>query len=119
VATVTASGLGGLLNSAEFIPYVYGAASGCPSPGRPEKVLANPDLPQTPLRRLASEPDTDPGSPGRARTAGCGTLSGARRHYRDGEPPCGACAAVPRPDREKQNAARRAKRAAARGKAPA
>jgi len=63
--TVSASSLGALANSAVLKPYVYGAASGRPSRGRPEKVLANPDLPETTVRRLACDPDMGPRSPGR------------------------------------------------------
>lgn len=58
-----------LADRAEFLPYVYGAASGWPSRGRPEKVLANPDLPQTPVRRLAALPDAPVARPSRARKA--------------------------------------------------
>jgi hypothetical protein len=105
VATVKAFGPGSLADSAEFIPYVYGATSGRPSRGRPEKVLANPGLPKTPLQRLASMPDTAPARPGRSRTAGCGTPSGARRHYRDREKPCEACLEAARKDRAARDAA--------------
>ena len=61
--TVSASSLGALANSSVLKPYVYGAASGRPSRGRPEKVLANPDLPESTVRRIACDPD--PRSPGR------------------------------------------------------
>lgn len=106
---MSAAGLGTLANSADFKPYVYGAASGRPSRGRPEKVLANPRLPLTPLRRVIADvalvPVARPSSPGRERTAECGTTSGARRHYRDKEKPCGACLEAAREDRAERDAA--------------
>jgi hypothetical protein len=87
---VSASGLGGLLNSAELVPYVYGAASGWPSRARPENVLANPDLPEPLARQWERAPYTSPKSPGRSASAECGTPAGARRHQRHKET-CDAC----------------------------
>ena len=98
----------GRTGNAEFIPYVYGAASGWPSKGRPEKVLANPDLPQTALQRLVAVPETPPTAPGRPRSARCGSVSGAQRHYREGEKPCEACLKAAREDARERKSRRRA-----------
>lgn len=90
MAVVKARGLSVLPGGGAFVPYVYGAASGRPSKGRPEKVLANPDLPEAVVRVLERVPFTPVRSPGRAASAGCGTPAAARRHYRHGEA-CQAC----------------------------
>ncbi len=91
---------GGAVNAAAlrgnplFVPYVYGAASGRPSRGRPEKVLANPERPPAVIERLAAAPETAPDARGRTPAAGHGTPAAERRHYRLGEKPCEACRAA-------------------------
>lgn len=89
----------------EFIPYVYGATLGRPSRGRPEKVLANPDRPESTVRLLEREPHA-PGV-GPARTKGCGTAAGARRHYRAGEELCPACRAAVAEDKQRRTTTRK------------
>jgi hypothetical protein len=76
---------------AEFIPYVYGAALGRPSSGRPEKVLANADHPETTVRLMDREPSKAPGAGGPSATKSHGTPAAVRRHNRAGEELCPAC----------------------------
>jgi hypothetical protein len=78
-----------------FRPYVYGAVSGTPSRGRPERVLAAITAgtrPETVMQRFERELGAPPRPRGGfAATRPCGTDAAVRRHYRRGEKLCPAC----------------------------
>lgn len=91
----------------EFIPYVYGAALGRPSRGRPEKVLANPDRHETAVRLMDRVPSKAPGAGGPSVTKGCGSPAAVRRHYRAKEELCPACQAAEAEDKQRKTTRKR------------
>jgi hypothetical protein len=115
MTAITAGRAAGLASAAGFRPYVYGAASGRPSRGRPGLVLAAGLVPETTVRRLERELGAGISGPpvtnGRPRRQGCGTPAGARRHYRDEEKPCEACRPAANRDAAAHGAERRARSA--------
>lgn len=66
--TATRPGVGA--ERPEFVPYVYGAASGRPSPGRPERVLANRERLESVALRFERELGERPAGPVAVRPRG-------------------------------------------------